>query len=324
MCFCALMILVGITGNALVITVVKKTRSMHTTTNYLLVNLAVADIITLLWCPPVYAVTLAKIHPLGLSGSVLCKVFTGNEVVDIATTVSIINLTFLAVERYHALIKPMKHNLRLTKENLPYAISVMWALAILVSVPGFIEFRYDETKRSCVGPWSVDITVNSAVFALCVVVFFVFVPFLIVSFCYSRIIRGLFYDNSICAQACASEQDKLAKQKLAKLFVSITAGFFTCHMPFTVLMIYISFRKISDPTRVEEFALYIAFQVLSLLSLANAFINPIFYAFQSSNYRRGFKRIFRKSNTVGPLVTNDVTTDGLVQPGRSFTISHKF
>ena len=41
----------GIVGNGIVIAIVRKTPSMHTTTNYLLVNLAVADLLSLIFCP---------------------------------------------------------------------------------------------------------------------------------------------------------------------------------------------------------------------------------------------------------------------------------
>ena len=284
---------------------------MHTTTNYLLINQAVADIITLLWSPAVYAIALAKIHPSGLAGDTLCKFFTGNEIVDVGTSVSIVNLTFLAIERYNALIKPFKYRVRLTMENIPYAVAVMWTLAILVCVTDFIQFKYDESKESCVGPWGLDMDVSMAVFALCMVVVFLLNPCLIVSFCYCQIVHGLFFNNTVCARAYTNEQDKLSKQKLAKLFVTITVAFFTCHIPFAVFMIYVSSRKISDPTRVEEFSIFVTFQALAFLSLTNSCINPIFYAFQSSNYRRGFKRIFYKRNSVGPEPSNAVRTDGL-------------
>ena len=38
----------GVTANGIIITIVRKTRTMHTTTNYLLMNLAIADFLTLL------------------------------------------------------------------------------------------------------------------------------------------------------------------------------------------------------------------------------------------------------------------------------------
>jgi len=44
----------GVLGNGIVITIVRKTPSMHTTTNFLLMNLAVADLLSLLFCPGFY------------------------------------------------------------------------------------------------------------------------------------------------------------------------------------------------------------------------------------------------------------------------------
>ena len=44
----------GLIGNVLVIRIVHKTREMHTTTNYLLANLPVSDVITILVRPPFY------------------------------------------------------------------------------------------------------------------------------------------------------------------------------------------------------------------------------------------------------------------------------
>ena len=41
----------GIIGNTMVIRIVHKTREMHTTTNYLLANLALSDVIAILTFP---------------------------------------------------------------------------------------------------------------------------------------------------------------------------------------------------------------------------------------------------------------------------------
>ena len=48
----AVIVVIGIIGNFLILAVVKRERYMHTTTNFLLANLALADLLTLLWCIP--------------------------------------------------------------------------------------------------------------------------------------------------------------------------------------------------------------------------------------------------------------------------------
>ena len=51
-----------------------------------------------------------------LNSPYVCKFVTGNALVAMFT------LVIIAVERYHALVKPMATRLRLTQENFHYAI----------------------------------------------------------------------------------------------------------------------------------------------------------------------------------------------------------
>ena len=89
-------LVIGFTGNVLVVRIVHKTREMHTPTNYLLVSMATSDIITiLLW--PLYFFEVCKF---------VCKLV---ELVELCIMVSYFTITVLAVERYHALLKPFRN-----------------------------------------------------------------------------------------------------------------------------------------------------------------------------------------------------------------------
>ena len=112
------MVLPGILGNCLVITIVRKTPSMHTTTNYLLMNLAVADVLTLLLCPGLYDFALTSVRLHGFSGDVICKLFAGNAIVPITINAAVITVCTIAVERYLVLVKPFRTALRISKESV--------------------------------------------------------------------------------------------------------------------------------------------------------------------------------------------------------------
>ena len=89
-------LVVGFIGNVLVIRIVYKTGDMHTPTNYLLANMAVSDVITiLLW--PFYFFEFTKF---------ICKFFA---LIEICIVVSCITLTVLTVERYHAFSRQLRH-----------------------------------------------------------------------------------------------------------------------------------------------------------------------------------------------------------------------
>ena len=102
------MVFFGVVGNGVVIAIVRKTPSMRTTTNYLLLNLAVADLLTLLLCPGIYDFALNSLRINSTLGDIVCKLFTGNAVVCITFDASVLTLCVIAVERYVAIVKPFK------------------------------------------------------------------------------------------------------------------------------------------------------------------------------------------------------------------------
>ena len=296
----ALFVLVGVLGNSLVITVVRKNRSMRTTTNFLLVNLAAADIVTLLSCPRTYAFVFYPIHPTGIAGDVLCKFFSGNAVVSTAIVCSILTLTVLAIERYHALLKPMRSGLRIRKGNVGKVIAALWVLAFGISTPDYIANHYSEHYRRCVCPFSLESMSDTRlrIHVVCTVGFLGGVPFMVLSFCYFQIIKGLFIDNTICG-AESSANDRRAKKRLAKLLISVTLVFYICYIPYASLLTYASLENFQTLVEKQD-TLSVLLRTFELLVTCSSCLNPVLYAFQSSNYRAGFKQIFCKNSPTDP------------------------
>lgn len=293
----SLVVAVGLIGNCLVITVVRKTRSMHTTTNFLLVNLAVSDVITLLWCPRTYSFAFYSTHPTGTLGDYICKVFTGNAIIGVAIASSVLTLAILATERYHALMKPMQTQLRLSHERVKYVVCVIWVASILISLPDFIQNKYSEHYGRCVCPFSLEIASELRVHVVCTVIFLGFVPFLILAYCYFQIIRGLFFKNTVCSRAPSGVGDRQTKKRLAKLLISVTVAFYVCYMPYGGFILYIALQDRNKLISDQE-TLSVLLRVFELLVTSSSCLNPILYAFRSSNYCEGFKKIFAKPNAV--------------------------
>lgn len=292
-----LVVFVGLIGNCLVVLVVYRTRSMHTTTNFLLVNLAVSDVITLLWCPRTYSFAFYPIHPTGTIGDYICRIFTGNAIISVAIASSVLTLTILATERYHALMKPMQTGLRLTHERVKYVIAFVWIAAILISLPDFSQNKYSERYGRCVCPFSLQIASSLRVHVICTVIFLGCVPFVILAYCYIQIIRGLFFKNTVCSRAPSGSSDHQTKKRLAKLLISVTAAFYVCYLPYGAFILYIALQDRIKLVADQE-TLSVLLRVFEFLVTSSSCLNPVLYAFRSSNYWEGFKKIFTKRNAI--------------------------
>ena len=290
----SIIVIPGVIGNAIVITIVRRTPSMHTTTNYLLLNLAVADLLTLLLCPGLYDYILTNVRLQGFTGDLICKLFAGNAIVPITINVAVLTVCTIAVERYLALLKPFRSNLRIDKDKVKYVIAVLWLLALLSCIPDIQANTYDisSSKYPCKRPWSLDEYFLYKPFIIFTCVGFGITSSLILFICYFEIIRGLYFTKTIFSESTVTEAENQAKKQLARLLIWLTFVFAICSLPFAIYFIFLSFVGIKT-VKDKYNTLYLLHRISRFLLFSNSFLNPILYALQSSNFRDGFKLIFR-------------------------------
>lgn len=288
-------IIVGILGNSLVITVVKMFRSMRTTTNYLLVNVACADITTLLFTAMLNLI-MRKNSPVTSKAlaSFLCKFIYTNTVAIITLLVTAFTLTLLAIERYHALVKPLIISRRLTTNKVAYVITGIWLVALAMVTPLFATLDYDPDRRSC---GNGDADYEMMIYIDCLIVILTLVPFTLIAFCYTQIIYGMYFKKAVSRSEIERghvKEETKEKRRLVTLLILLTVVFFIAFIPYGVLLIL----KVSKVNHTHVLYLQSSSQYLTLL---NCSVNPFIYAFQSSSYRRAFKLIIKK------MLCRDVT-----------------
>lgn len=298
--FYAVVILTGIFGNSFVIAVVWKTKAMHTATNYLLVNLAASDILVLLWCPSTYNYAIVGSLPEGQLGDYLCRFFVGDPMDTLCLGVTLFTLTVLAVERYQALVTPMTTKYKLTKRTVIYAIASTWIASLLISIPDFAYTHVDQTTGKCVSPLGPDVDTASdkATYVVIAISLYILLPSVVITFCYFQILRGMFITHTICAGPANGNSEK---RKLAILIIAVTVAFYILFLPFAVFMLHVAFSKHFLTANGGSETEMIVLRVLTFLIVANSSLNPVLYAFQSENYRNGFKSLFcAKNNSISP------------------------
>ena len=86
--------------------------------NYLLVNLALADIMVAVFIAPQFILIHAFKHPDGTTGTWFCKLLTGGNLMWTGATASAFTLVVIAFERYYAVMYPYGNRGKLTNNKL--------------------------------------------------------------------------------------------------------------------------------------------------------------------------------------------------------------
>ena len=266
-------LVVGFVGNVLVIRIVHKTRDMHTTTNYLLANMAVSDVITiLLW--PFYFFEFTKF---------ICKFFA---LIEICIVVSSITLTVLTIERDHALLKPLRTGLRLTKDTIGRAIVFIWIESVIICFPEFFLKEWNDADATCIGPWTLYTNQATKIYVI-IHVTITFILQAVTFYCHGSLIRGLYFTNTVCPET--TEERSLEKKKLVITLIIASAAFFIGFTP--TLVFYTVVALAGDDENIDDNLYYILSNSVDFMFACSLCFNPILYAFRSTNFKEGFKRI---------------------------------
>ena len=187
----------------------------------------------------------------------------------------------LAVERYHAVVKPLQM-LQLTKKTVRYAMEGTWEASIALSAPLFANIDY-KFKEYCKPLYSSEAKSTHITF---VAIFLFIIPFIVISFCYGKIVRTVYNRSTVIPESNIPDKDKLRQRKqLLKMSLTVTAVFLATSRAGTASVTFVLgyFGLVSKAVR--GFRLFLLF--------LSSVINPFIYAFHSSNYCCAFKALLK-------------------------------
>ncbi|XP_072118416.1 D(3) dopamine receptor [Mobula birostris] len=174
--FFILLIFAIIFGNILVCLAVLKEKSLQTTTNYLIVSLAVADLLVATLVMP-WVVYLEVVGAWRFSRT-SCNIFVTLDVM--MCTASILNLCAISIDRYTAVVMPIRYNTNCSsRRRVTLMIITVWILSLAISCPLLFGFNTtgDPSLCSISNP---DFVVYSSIVSF-------YMPFLITLLVYVRI-----------------------------------------------------------------------------------------------------------------------------------------
>lgn len=137
------------TGNTLVIFVVLLNPQMRSTTNMLIINLAIADLLFVIFCVPFTAIDyVSDTWPLG---NIWCKII--QYLIIVTALASIYTLVLMSLDRFLAVVYPISSRSLRNERNAFTAITILWLIILSASIPvifahGVVVSRSTTTNRT--------------------------------------------------------------------------------------------------------------------------------------------------------------------------------
>lgn len=298
--FFSILIFVNLVGNTLVILAVSLNKAMRSPINYLLINLATADMIVALFIGIPFVVTPTLTHPEGKPGDILCKLFTGGNVGWVGALASVFTLVAVAIERYGAVLYPHSQKGKLTRTRLTVLIATCWTLSALWAIPGFNAITYMPEIKSCAHSWSKPIYAQFYTVGWSVVAGVI--PIGILGALYSRMVYHLWLRKDNIREA-TQKALKRHRKRVTKMVVVVTVIYVLCWVP-ELLIYFLGFTGTITLVGVHH-------AIASALIVFNSSVNPIVYSLQSSQFRKHLTDlIFCKRNRVAPASSTATASTG--------------
>uniref|UniRef100_A0A4W6BTW6 Neuromedin-K receptor n=1 Tax=Lates calcarifer TaxID=8187 RepID=A0A4W6BTW6_LATCA len=258
---------VAVFGNLIVIWIILAHKRMRTVTNYFLLNLAFSDASMAAFNTLINFIYAA--HGEWYFGEAYCKFHNFFPVTSVFA--SIYSMTAIAVDRYMAIIHPLKP--RLSAKATTGVIVCIWTLP---------------NRTVCYVAWP-NMSDDPFMYHIIVFVLVYMLPLVVMGITYT-IVGVTLWGGEIPGDTSDNYHGQLrAKRKVVKMMIIVVVTFALCWLPYHVFFLVTGLNK-----RLSKWK-YIQQVYLSVLWLAmsSTMYNPIIYCCLNSRFRAGFKRAFR-------------------------------
>ena len=260
------MLIVGYVGNTLVVYVITVNKDMHTTTNQLLLSLAVTDILQLS-SHSAYCVgnmwNAYRGDPIG------CQVVEYFGFVGISMTAY--TLLSVSIVRYIVIAHPHRAKTLITTKSVRILIAVVWIVVTTTGIPiqVLITCRYDYPAPN----------LTTEIFHYCSAIFSYIIPITLITI-FSVMTHRVLSRPSLAANKKSDD----AKRRASRMML-VVCGVFAASL-FLYSLVFVLSESLYSILPEEVFLNIIFFSII--LNVSNSCLNPIIYCFTSTQFRGHF------------------------------------
>ena len=274
-----MVLLVGLTGNALIITLVYKRKDLRKTINQLIANMAFSDFVFQLTFIPVELAKAAYGQwPIAEpAGSIVCKI--QSFVIYTSVYVSVQSLTWIALDRFIAVVFPMKVHLISSRFRV-LAIASSWIVALLCGCAFSIDSNVVHKNGA------LECTEKTATISLYALAARSFASLISVTILYCTIAVTLRRKNKALPTAPVNGNVQRKRQAM-KMSICVVAAFYLCFIPVIIIVL------LSEKARERScLLLRVLWPLPGLMINLSSTTNPIICFIFDENYRRGLREFF--------------------------------
>lgn len=272
--------IVGVIGNTLVCLVVCRQRKMKNVTNYFIFNLAVSDLSVLLICIPFdFGEIVTETFPYG---AFMCRLIYPLQ--TLATTASVGTLVAISLNRFMAVVYPLRP--QLTTRDAKKVIGVIWLFALALVSPYIAVLELDK-KNECIETFE-DKGLKAGAYTISIFLLQYVVPLSVIGLSYIRIGRDLRRDRGSYSNDALQRDQEREAHKVMKILTVVVIVFALLMLPNHIVFLWFDFGDGASNKNKDG--------ILALCQIcvyANSASNPLIYSAVNEQFREGFKNYFR-------------------------------
>ncbi|XP_051997846.1 G-protein coupled receptor 183-A-like [Xyrauchen texanus] len=286
----SLICIVGFLGNALALHVIwPNLKKMNSTTLYS-ANLVVSDILFSL-ALPLRVVYYAKGFNWQM-GEGLCKATSLLFYINMYASVNF--MTCLSIDRFIAVVLPLRFSRFRKVQNVRYICVAVWAVVLMQTLPLlFMPMKNEEQNGqiTCMEYPNFEKIVNLPIMLIGAVFLGFGIPLITILVCYSALcskLRLLAKSNKLMEKSGRS-------RKVTGVICAVILVFMVCYSPYHIDLLQYMIRKLQyNPDCSELHNFQISLHITVCLMNLNSCLDPFIYFFACKGYKKKILKLFKK------------------------------
>ena len=259
--------------NGLVFVIFYRKKALRTTSNYLLLSLAICDFLTGTINIPYLILYSSQVEPLVTTVIFRYGMYILHNLMAVSAAYHILAIT---AEKYLAIIRPLRHYL-VTKKTVWKILLGIWITSAFIAV---IPISWDESKSRLV--WYIIHAI------LCIVLVFL-VPYTFMLYAFTAMFKVISKRKrpSINRKSTRLQRKNISDQKCVLVFALMAAIFAVCWLPYfgLMLVIHVKYYLKSGTALIDK-----AVEAFVIIRYMTSIANPLLYTF----FKRDFRMALRK------------------------------